>query len=213
MTRPACAAVTLARVFSARRFSLVALVLLACLPACGSSDQHVQSGGTAGPSQLVSGASGVGSVRLGGSAASLSAAFGRPSEEADGLPVEAVYERVGAPGNYVPPETCNGVRGLAPKTRSFSFSGVGAEACDGRVYLLVVTSRGSRTTAGARIGQPLAQGAARHRDLKCADSTGRTTERAVPVYRYCTGRLASGHYLWLGQDPISSIAISNVPLG
>ncbi|MDQ3631629.1 MAG: hypothetical protein M3417_10265 [Actinomycetota bacterium] len=35
----------------------------------------------------------------------------------------------------------------------------------------------------------------------------------VAVFRYCAGRVARNRYIWLGQDPVSSIAIATVEMG
>jgi hypothetical protein len=166
--------------------------------------------GTDGPAVVVEPESGhVGSVRLGDSPRRLAALFGHgrragdPGSNPDWL-------RLGIPGTYGYPRPCLDHRPGA--LSDWSFPGARATACENRTYLIVVTSRGSRTTAGARIGEPLQTAARRHRGLKCDTSTGDTTDPPVPTYRYCTGQVGKGRYLWLGQDPVSSIAISAVPL-
>jgi len=77
--------------------------------------------------------------------------------------------------------------------------------------LIIVTGRGSRTTSGAKIGEPLDQAAARHPGLRC--QTAEIGDQQQPIYRYCTGRVTANRHLWLGQDPVSSIALATVPLG
>ena len=80
-----------------------------------------------------------------------------------------------------------------------------------RRLLIIVTGRGSRTTSGAKIGGPLDQAAARHPGLR--RQTAEIGDQQQPIFRYCTGRVPANRHLWLGQDPVSSIALATVPLG
>jgi hypothetical protein len=96
--------------------------------------------------------------------------------------------------------------------REIGFTGGSAAFCDGHAFQLVTTSRGSRTAAGARVGMSLDGARRRHPTLRCgyALSAAESPERA---FRYCTGRVAPKRWLYMGQDPVSSIAIASVPMG
>jgi hypothetical protein len=52
-----------------------------------------------------------------------------------------------------------------------------------------------------------------HPSLRCSHSYGDRSDTDQYAFRYCTGRVDVGRYLYLGQDPVSVIAVANVPLG
>lgn len=79
----------------------------------------------------------------------------------------------------------------------------------GRVFVVISTDRHTRLRGGPGMGDALAGARARFPGLACrtaGDAHGSET------FRYCAGRVASHRYLYLGGDPISSVAIATVPL-
>jgi hypothetical protein len=94
-----------------------------------------------------------------------------------------------------------------------SYHRVAFGLCDARVYFFIVTSRGARTVRHISIGDRLAAAQRAYPTLLCGSSTGDTTDPPVPVYRYCTGSVASQRFVWFGHDPIRSIAVASVRLG
>ena len=206
--------------------ALVVLVgsALASLLMAGCGDSTAPSaGGTAGRALTIDARAGrVGSVRLGDPPATAAATFGRGRDDLNlgGDPLGTDPEEIGSPFNYSFPFPCD--EPLRPKPATswveelgiseVSYRGAGATFCRRRAFILLVSSRGSATTAGARIGQSLDDAQRAHPMLRCDTSSGATTHPERPVYRYCTGRIATERYLWLGQDPVSSIAVSTIPL-
>lgn len=98
-----------------------------------------------------------------------------------------------APGSYRYPSGCG--HGYKNPVVEIHYVGAEVTTCAGRSFLIVITSRGSRTTAGAAIGEGLDEAARRHPGLSCDTSIGDTTDPGVPVYRYCTGQIGGGRYL------------------
>jgi hypothetical protein len=184
---------------------------VALIAATHGSTLESSARGTDGRAVVINPATGrVGHARLGGSLASLDSVLGagRRQHGADDTSREWIH--LGAPGTYRYPSGC----GRANKHSVVEIHYVGAEVseCGGHTFLIVITSRGSQTTAGAAIGEKLDHAASRHPGLACDTSIGDTTDPGVPVYRYCTGPIGDGRYLWLGQDPVSSIALATIPL-
>ncbi len=161
----------------------------------------------------------MGTARLGDSPAAVEKAFGKP-EGKDGLPAGAESEEIGAPPTYAFPKPCDrpapGVGDSSGTAREVGvtelrYRGVGVSYCHDRAFLFVVSADGSRTSAGAEIGQPLDAARRVHPGLKCGESTGSSTP-PTPQFEYCAGKIGPDRYLWLGQDPVGSIAIATVPL-
>lgn len=204
---------------------LAVVVLLNLTGVISESARAPSARGTGGPSLVVDARAGrAGSFGLSDRPATASDTYGRSQKPASGpgggLPIGVDADAVGRPGGYAFPAPCDepqpdragdGTSGELGVTE-LSFRGVGVEFCRERAFIVVVTGRGSQTTRGARIGEPLEQARSRHPSLRCAMSPGSTTP-PVPVFPYCTGRIAKRRYLWLGQDPVSSIAIASVRLG
>jgi hypothetical protein len=156
----------------------------------------------------------VGPVHIGDRPRAFDTAFGsrRPAPSGG----DTTWWTLGTPGTYHYPKACTGPRRATGQRTSqvttIVYRGAQVSFCGGRSFLIVTTARGSRTGAGASIGEPLRQAAARHHGMRCDTSTASTTDPPSPVYRYCTVRIAPGRDLWLGQDPVSSIALATVPL-
>ena len=192
-----------------------------------SSDPSLakSSRGTGGPPLRIDERAGsIGRHALGDRLSAVSATLG-PAGRNDAsnetyLPLGADADGIGAPAGFGFPAPCDKPLRGAPQDGTpgelgvveRSFRGVGVGACREKTFMFVVSSRGSRTARGAAIGQPLAAARARYPMLRCATAPGSTTP-PVPVYRFCTGRIAPHRYLWLGQDPVSSIAIATVRMG
>ena len=75
------------------------------------------------------------------------------------------------------------------------------------VALLDVVEPGATTTRGVSIGDPIERAKTNYPELECGTVTG------DPPWDACVGRMESGYYLWIGGDPIESIALSSVRLG
>jgi hypothetical protein len=80
---------------------------------------------------------------------------------------------------------------------------VGGQACS-----FQITAPNARTVAKIGIGDALAAAKQTYPRLRCATANG--PERLV--FRYCSGRLRTGSYLWFGGDPINDIEFGASPL-
>jgi hypothetical protein len=199
-----------------------AALAIPLLAGCGDSTEP-SARGTEGRAVVIDARAGrVGRLRLGDPPARVAATFGRGRADLSlgGDPLGAVPEEIGSPFDYSFPSPCDEplrpkVAGSGPEElpiSEVSYRGAGASFCRGHAFILLVSSRGSATTAGARIGQSLDDAHRAHPTLRCDTSTGATTHPERPAYTFCAGQVATGRYLWLGQDPVSSIAVSTIPL-
>ena len=189
---------------------------------CGDS-MTPSAGGTEGRAVLIDARAGrVGSARLGDPPAAVAATFGRGRADLNlgGAPLGTDPEEIGSPFGYSFPFPCDEPvrpKSAASATDEFgisevSYRGAGASFCRRRAFILLVSSRGSATTAGARIGQSLEDAHNAHPTLRCDTPSAASAHPERPVYEYCAGRVGTGRYLWIGQDPVSSIAVSTIPL-
>lgn len=182
---------------------------VALIAATHGSTIESSARGTGGRAVVINPATGrIGHARLGDSPAKLASVFGRRHDDAGDTSREWIH--LGAPGTYAYPSGCG--RANKKPVVEIHYAGAEVSACAGHSFLILITSRGSRTTAGAAIGDKLDDAAGRHPGLSCDTSIGDTTDPGVAVYRYCTGPIGGGRYLWLGQDPVSSIALATIPL-
>jgi hypothetical protein len=190
---------------------------VALIAGCGSSDTADRKGP---PIKIDERKGRVGSAALGDSPAEVAKVFGKPEGGNAGgaLPVGADFDKVGAPGTYAFPKPCDRDHGGpddgTPRelgVTELRYRGVGVSYCDNHAFLFIVSSGGSRTRAGASVGQPLAAARRAHPALKCGKSPG-STRPPEPVFEYCAGRAGSRRYLWLGRDPVGSIVMATVPL-
>jgi hypothetical protein len=78
------------------------------------------------------------------------------------------------------------------------------------VYRLTTVQPGSRTRRGVEIGDSLNKARQRYPSLRCGI---RNEDSEYVEYPYCTGRLARGRFIWLGQDPIRSITVATRAMG
>lgn len=206
-----------------RRFLLGVVIVGVMLLIVRSDESELvdSARGTDGSPRIVDPAKGrVGSVTLGSSVERVTDNFG-PGSEITGPSEDR--ERLGSPG-WRTPEKCDrpdrrpltrppedGDAMHAVGLRETAYEDGGAAFCDRRAFQLITTSRGSRTAAGASVGMPLDEARRRHHGLHCAYalSAAVTPERA---FRYCTGRVGTDRWLYLGQDPVSTIAVASVPM-
>ncbi len=89
----------------------------------------------------------------------------------------------------------------------YRYDGVSVFVTDGAVEGFMVTSRGSHTTRGLAIGDPLDDARRAYPDLGCG--TAHTEGGGYPA---CAGQLPSGRWIWLGGDPVSNITLSSARL-
>jgi hypothetical protein len=85
----------------------------------------------------------------------------------------------------------------------------GRPASDGVVWGLELTSPGVETSRGVAIGDDLDAAGDAYPGLKCATSDRGEYGRSD----YCYGRIAADRFLYFGGDPISSISVTQGPVG
>jgi hypothetical protein len=76
-------------------------------------------------------------------------------------------------------------------------------------WLLTVAQKHARTARGVRVGSPLRRVREAYPSLRCGTANEGTE---YVSFAYCTGRVAPGHYIWFGGDPVRSITVSVAPL-
>ena len=211
----------MSKAFSPRVSTLAVGVCLLAISGCGEPSLADSAEGVDGPSVSVDPLVGaVGSVRLGATSAVVARVFGRGRASDPSVPIDADADAIGAPANYGFAAPCDGYpdagdRGAFPANigvTEISYRWATASFCRDRAFILLVATRGAKTTAGIKVGDPLESTRRAYPTLRCGSSTGSTIDPPVPVYRYCSGRIAPNRYLYFGQDPISSIGVSSVPL-
>jgi hypothetical protein len=190
----------------------------ALLAGCGQSSDTSDADARREPAITVDELEGtVGGAAIGDSPAEVAKVFGSPRDGTggDSLPAGTDAEEIGAPPTYAFPQPCDRAHGASdgsPREMGVTelrYGGVGVSYCQNRAFLFIVSSRGARTLAGATVGRPLAQVRRAYPTLKCGQSTGASTPPR-PLFEYCAGRLGTRRYLWLGRDPVRSIAIGTV---
>ena len=166
----------------------------------------------------------VGGVGIGDGFDRLATMFGQPRDTTDdearrGLPLRTDYDRIGGPGYEDAPRRCTRRPAPGPPSprkqglTSISYHGVAFDLCDGRVFYFIATAERSRTVHGVAIGQRLRTAKRMYPQLHCAWAPGDRTDPPRPLYRYCSGRVFQHRYVWFGNDPIRSIAVSSANLG
>jgi hypothetical protein len=83
-------------------------------------------------------------------------------------------------------------------------------SCDRRIYAVLVTQPGARTSRGVRIGDSLRAARKIYRGLKCGE--GVFGELPSTRYPYCAGKIGRRRFISFGPDPIRSITIASTPL-
>jgi hypothetical protein len=141
-------------------------------------------------------------VGLGASPREVRRAFGEPDSDSPLLPTDDV----GLPWIVAPPKNHpRDERAISLAYRDMDFLAMRSTG----VYKLAVWRAGARTTGGVRLGDPLATARQRYPRISCGI---RNENSEYPAYPYCCGRFGA-HWIWFGQDPISSITISSTTLG
>lgn len=108
-------------------------------------------------------------------------------------------------GSAAPPS-----RGRASAVRVFRYRDVSFAATpqDG-VFEILISAQGATTSRGVAIGDPLADARREHRGLACGTKHAGTEYES---FRYCSGRVGDGTFVWFGGDPITSITLTRTPM-
>jgi len=85
----------------------------------------------------------------------------------------------------------------------------GRPAADGVIWGLELTSPGVETLRGVAIGDDLETAGSAYPELKC----GTTDRGEYGTSEYCYGRIAEDRFLYFGGDPITSISVTQGPVG
>ncbi len=89
--------------------------------------------------------------------------------------------------------------------------GVFASDARRRVYYMLFTSRGLKTSRGVGIGNRLAKVKSVYGDI--ARCGRRNVDSGYTAYEFCRVRLSATRWLWFGGDPVRSVALSTVAMG
>lgn len=112
--------------------------------------------------------------------------------------------RNGSPGNFGPGRPSCHDRNAALRYRGMSFV-----THNRRVYVIMSSLRGTRTTRGVGVGDALDKARRAYRDLSCRTASD---ARGSDTFPYCLGKLARGRFIYFGADPIGTVAVALVPL-
>jgi hypothetical protein len=147
-------------------------------------------------------------VALGDAERRVVARFG-PDQGEPGGPVGPVgqdpYE-AGSPGTFA------GTPGRPrpdDRTKPLRYRGMSFVTNERRVYVIMSSLPGTRTTRRIGVGDDLGRARRAYSGLSCRRATDEEGDDAFP---YCLGRLDRGRYLYFGGDPIGTVAIAQVPL-
>ena len=91
----------------------------------------------------------------------------------------------------------------------YRYDGVSVFYGAGGVDGFMVTSKGSQTSLGVAIGDPLAEVKRTYPALRCGEVD---TGTEYQTYDACAGRIAPDRYIWFGGDPVSNITLGDRPL-
>jgi hypothetical protein len=78
-----------------------------------------------------------------------------------------------------------------------------------RVYVIMSSLPGTRTTKGVRVGDDLAAARGAYRGLRCDKATD---AHGASDFPYCVLQMAGRRWLYFGGDPIGTIAVARVAL-
>lgn len=187
------------RTLSAASTALAAAALTS-VSGCGSSPDR---GAAARAGRIDERAGTYRGVGLDDSAARVKRVFGKPAPfRGDLSPVGHNFYDDGAPVAVQKPPSHRRDGALRYRTASF-------DVADGTVYGVEVVEQGARTNSRIRIGEPLASARRKQPGLRCGTALEGTDYQTFP---YCTGKVAPGIYMWIGQDPVASITLAHKPL-
>jgi len=79
----------------------------------------------------------------------------------------------------------------------------------GKVFLIVTEQKGAHLANGVTIGGALSSAQRAFPSLRCATATD---AHGAPTHPYCRGKIGPQRFLYVGGDPIRSLAVSTVPL-
>ena len=134
--------------------------------------------------------------------------FGPDQGEPDG-PVGPVGEddrETGSPGTLA---STPGRPRPDDRTKALRYRGMSFVTNERRVYVIMSSLPGTRTTRRVGIGDDLDRARRAYRSLSCKHAT---YEEGGEAFAYCLGRLDRKRYLYFGGDPIGTVAIAQVPL-
>lgn len=147
-------------------------------------------------------------VALGDAEREVVARFGPDQGEPNG-PVGPLGDdrfESGSPGTFA---STPGTPRPDDRTAHLSYHGMAFVTNERRVYVIMSSLPGTRTSHGVGVGDDLEKARRSYRGVKCDMATD---EEGNDAFRYCLGRLAGKRYLYFGGDPIGTVAIAEVPL-
>lgn len=93
---------------------------------------------------------------------------------------------------------------------SFRYYDVAFDFKGAELGAFVVVEPGATTSRGVQIGDPLERAESAYPELRCGTVNEGTEYEPYPA---CEGQLSADRYMWLGGDPITSIALSTHEFG
>jgi hypothetical protein len=129
---------------------------------------------------------------------------GRPDDPVG--PVGEDHDATGSPGTFA---STPGRPRPDDRTRALRYRGMSFITNERRVYVLMSSLRGTRTSRRVGVGDDLDRARQAYRGLSCRHATHEDGGESFP---YCLGRLDRRRYLYFGGDPIGTVAIAEVPL-
>jgi hypothetical protein len=147
-------------------------------------------------------------IALGDAESRVTARFGSDRGKPDGPagPVGEDGYETGTPGTFA---STPGRPRPDDRTKALRYRGMAFVTNERRVYVIMSSLPGTRTTRRVGVGDDLERARRAYRGLSCKQATDAHGGDAFP---YCLGRLDGKHYLYFGGDPIGTVAIAEVPL-
>ena len=147
-------------------------------------------------------------VALGDAEHRVVARFGPDQGEPDGPvgPLDQDHYDTGSPGTFA---STPGRPRPDDRTKALRYRGMSFLTNERRVYVIMSSLPGTRTTRRVGVGDDLDRARQAYRGLSCKEATDEDGGDAFP---YCLGRLTGKRYLYFGGDPIGTVAIAQVPL-
>jgi hypothetical protein len=147
-------------------------------------------------------------VALGDAERGVVARFGPDQGEPDGPVGPLGQDRydAGSPGTFA---STPGRPRPDDRTKALRYHGMSFVTNERRVYVIMSSLPGTRTTRRVGVGDDLDRARRAYRGLSCKHATYEEGGEAFP---YCLGRLDRKRYLYFGGDPIGTVTIAQVPL-